>query len=94
MRNLWLRLKNAYYKLQELGIKNEDARFVLSNAVQNESVLSANFRELRHIFCVRKKECDKYVFFSKKYLYFRKKMIYIFGLDIGKINICGVILET
>ena len=45
--------KNAYCKLQELGIKNEDARFVLPNAVQSEIVLSANFRELRHIFCVR-----------------------------------------
>jgi len=47
--------KDAYCKLQELGIKNEDARFVLPNAVQSEIVLSANFRELRHIFCVR---CD------------------------------------
>jgi len=48
---------NAYCKLQELGIKNEDARFVLPNAVQSESVLSANFREFRHIFCVR---CDRH----------------------------------
>ena len=48
---------NAYCKLQELGIKNEDARFVLPNAVQSEIVLSANFRELRHIFCVR---CDRH----------------------------------
>jgi len=47
--------KNAYCKLQKLGIKNEEARFVLPNAVQSEIVLSANFRELRHIFCVR---CD------------------------------------
>jgi thymidylate synthase (FAD) len=49
--------KNAYCKLQKLGIKNEDARFVLPNAVQSEIVLSANFRELRHIFCVR---CDRH----------------------------------
>lgn len=49
--------KKAYCKLQELGIKNEDARFVLPNAVQSEIVLSANFRELRHIFCVR---CDRH----------------------------------
>jgi len=49
--------KNAYRKLQELGIKNEDARFVLPNAVQSEIVISANFRELRHIFCVR---CDRH----------------------------------
>jgi thymidylate synthase (FAD) len=45
--------KNTYCKLQELGIKNEDARFVLPNAVQSEIVISTNFRELRHIFCVR-----------------------------------------
>jgi len=45
--------KKAYCKLQELGIKNEDARFILPNAVQSEIVISANFRELRHICCVR-----------------------------------------
>jgi thymidylate synthase (FAD) len=49
--------KNAYCKLQELGIKNEDARLVLPNAVQSEIVISANFRELRHIFCVR---CERH----------------------------------
>lgn len=45
--------KNAYRQLQAMGIKNEDARFVLPNAVQSVIVLSANFRELRHIFSVR-----------------------------------------
>jgi len=49
--------KDAYCKLQELGIKNEDARFVLPNAVQSEIVISANFRQLRHIFSVR---CDRH----------------------------------
>lgn len=49
--------KDVYNKLQKLNIRNEDARFVLPNAVQSEIVLSANFRELRHIFCVR---CDKH----------------------------------
>jgi len=49
--------KNTYCKLQELGIKNEDARFVLPNAVQSEIVISANFRELRHILSVR---CDRH----------------------------------
>jgi len=49
--------KNVYCKLQELGIKNEDARFVLPNAVQSEIVISANFRELRHILSVR---CDRH----------------------------------
>ena len=49
--------KNAYCKLQELGIKNEDARFVLPNAVQSEIVISANLREFRHILCIR---CDRH----------------------------------
>ena len=33
--------KNVYCKLQGLGIKNEDARFVLPNAIQSEIVISA-----------------------------------------------------
>jgi thymidylate synthase (FAD) len=45
--------EGAYGKLQDLGVANEDARFVLPNAVQSEIVISANFRELRHIFCLR-----------------------------------------
>jgi len=49
--------KNAYSQLQAMDIKNEDARFILPNAVQSEIVLSANFREFRHIFSVR---CDKH----------------------------------
>jgi thymidylate synthase (FAD) len=43
----------SYKKLQALGIRKEDARFVLPNAVQSELVVSANFRELRHIFSER-----------------------------------------
>lgn len=46
----------AYEKLGQLNIIRQDRRFVLPNAVQSEIVMSANFRELRHIFCVR---CDK-----------------------------------
>jgi thymidylate synthase (FAD) len=45
--------KDVYRKLQQLGVKNEETRYVLPNAVQSTIVLSANFRELRHIFCVR-----------------------------------------
>ncbi len=48
--------KIAYAELQRLGIKNEDARFVLPNACESEIVMSANFRELRHIF---KERCSK-----------------------------------
>lgn len=49
--------KITYRKLQELGVKIEDARFVLPNAVQSEIVISANFRQLRHMLCVR---CDRH----------------------------------
>lgn len=45
--------RDVYRKLQELNIPNEDARYVLPNAVCSEIVISANFRELRHIFEVR-----------------------------------------
>ena len=56
-KNSMAEAKVVYTKLQELGIKNEDARFVLPNAIQSEIVISANFRQLRHIFCLR---CDKH----------------------------------
>lgn len=37
--------REIYSKLRELGIKNEDARFVLPNATESEIVITANFRE-------------------------------------------------
>lgn len=45
--------KEVYVKLQRLGIRNEDARFVLPNAVESEIVVTANFREWRHIVELR-----------------------------------------
>lgn len=51
------RTKDAYQRLQELGVKNEDARYVLPNATCSEIVVSANLRQWRHILCVR---CDKH----------------------------------
>jgi thymidylate synthase (FAD) len=45
--------RKSYAELQQLGITREDARYVLPNAVESEIVLSANFRELRHIFSIR-----------------------------------------
>ena len=42
-----------YAKWKARGWRNEDARFVLPNACTTELVLSANFREFRHIFKVR-----------------------------------------
>ena len=48
--------RSTYRRLQSLGIKNQDARYILPNATQSEIVLSANFREFRHIFRLR---CDR-----------------------------------
>jgi thymidylate synthase (FAD) len=46
-------LKEFYEEMVKAGIPKEDARYILPNATVSEIVLSANFRELRHIFEVR-----------------------------------------
>jgi len=45
--------KRVYVGLQKLGIENEDARFVLPNAVESQIVITANLREWRHIIRLR-----------------------------------------
>jgi len=50
-------IRQMYSKWKSLGIRNEDARFVLPNACSTEIMISANFREFRHIFKVR---CSKH----------------------------------
>jgi len=50
-------IQNMYVRWKAMGLKNEDARFVLPNACQSEIVISANMREFRHIFEVR---CSKH----------------------------------
>jgi thymidylate synthase (FAD) len=47
--------KETYSKLNKLKIKKEDARYVLPNAVESQIVVSANFREWRHIIDLRGK---------------------------------------
>ena len=46
-------IRSMYKKWKAKGLKNEDARFVLPNACTTEMVVSANFREWRHVFDVR-----------------------------------------
>jgi len=46
-------VKRIYSELRRLGIKNEDARFVLPNAVESQIVVTANLREWRHIVELR-----------------------------------------
>ena len=47
--------KETYLKLNKLKIKKEDARYVLPNAVESQVVVSANFREWRHVIDLRGK---------------------------------------
>ncbi|NWF91795.1 MAG: FAD-dependent thymidylate synthase [Syntrophaceae bacterium] len=47
--------RQAYLKLNSLKIKKEDARYVLPNAVETQIVVTANFREWRHIIELRGK---------------------------------------
>jgi len=44
---------DAYEALRELGIKKEDARFVLPNAAATRIIVTMNFRELLHFFRIR-----------------------------------------
>lgn len=46
-------IQQMYHKWRQRGLKKEDARFVLPNACTSEIVVSANFREWRHIFKLR-----------------------------------------
>ena len=45
--------RKAYQELQKLGIRKEDARFVLPNATESQIVVTANLREWRHIIELR-----------------------------------------
>jgi thymidylate synthase (FAD) len=46
----------TYQRLRKLGVRKEDARFVLPNATATRIIVTMNFRSLRHFFSVR---CDK-----------------------------------
>ena len=46
-------IQEMYRKWRQRGLRKEDARFVLPNACTSEIVVSANFREWRHIFKLR-----------------------------------------
>ncbi|TFG00300.1 MAG: FAD-dependent thymidylate synthase [Promethearchaeota archaeon] len=51
--NFMENIRTHYKQLRDLGIKKEDARFILPNATESELVLTANFRELRHMIQLR-----------------------------------------
>jgi thymidylate synthase (FAD) len=47
---------DTYRRLRALGVRKEDARFVLPNATATRIIVTMNFRSLRHLFEVR---CDR-----------------------------------
>ena len=46
-------IRKRYSQLRKLGIKKEDARFILPNSTESEIIMTANFRELRHVLTLR-----------------------------------------
>ncbi|MBN1487405.1 MAG: FAD-dependent thymidylate synthase, partial [Anaerolineae bacterium] len=46
-------VQQVYQELRELGMRKEDARFVLPNAVATRILVTMNFRELLHFFHLR-----------------------------------------
>lgn len=46
-------IKSKYQELRELGIKKEDVRYILPNAITTQMVITANLREWRHILKIR-----------------------------------------
>lgn len=51
--NIMKNLKNAYNRMIEHGIPEEDARYILPNACCTNIVVSMNARELKHFFALR-----------------------------------------
>lgn len=51
--NLMDEAEQSYMRLIELGAKPEEARSVLPNSLKTEIVVTANYREWRHIFALR-----------------------------------------
>jgi len=45
--------QETYKELRDLGIPKEDARFILPNATPTRLVMTANFRQWRHIISLR-----------------------------------------
>jgi thymidylate synthase (FAD) len=46
----------VYQEMVDAGVPKEDARYILPGGITSEIVVSANFRELRHIFTIRTQE--------------------------------------
>jgi thymidylate synthase (FAD) len=44
---------SLYQEMVDSGVPKEDARYILPGGITSEIVVTANFRELRHIFAIR-----------------------------------------
>lgn len=53
MKNAWNEAELAYRKLRDLGIRKEDARFLLPNACTTQIVMSMNFANWKHYLWLR-----------------------------------------
>ncbi|MCP4167354.1 MAG: FAD-dependent thymidylate synthase [Chloroflexi bacterium] len=53
MDETWSDLQEAYADLRSLGIRKEDARFLLPNAAETRLVMSMHYPALRHFFWLR-----------------------------------------
>ena len=51
--SLMIAIANTYASFIERGLPEEDARYILPNACKTNLIVSANARELRHIFSLR-----------------------------------------
>jgi thymidylate synthase (FAD) len=54
--------QELYENLRNRGIKKQDARFILPNALESEIVFSSNFRELRAVFKLRLEKSAQWEF--------------------------------
>lgn len=50
---LMIDINNAYHRLIEAGVPEEDARYILPNACCTNIIVTMNARELRHFFSLR-----------------------------------------
>lgn len=87
-------VRAMYAKWKDRGLRNEDARFVLPNACKTDIVISANFREFRHIFkvrCARQAQweirqacCDMLKILSEKAPHVFEDLLPLAGYERGK----------
>ncbi|MEE9442215.1 MAG: FAD-dependent thymidylate synthase [candidate division Zixibacteria bacterium] len=89
--------ERLYSEMVKADIPKEDARYILPNATTSEIVISANFRELRHIFQVR---CHPRAHWEIRYICLemlrimkREAPIVFWDYEIDEENMCVIIKD-